>query len=57
MTSMGAGFAILTGGGIKTLKIDRLCDGLGVTKDGSYWHLDRMSSYRTAPILTTGRFV
>jgi hypothetical protein len=53
----GAGFAILPGEGMNTLKIDRLYDGLGVTSDSFHCHLDRMSSYCTAPIQNAGRFV
>ena len=43
-----AGYAILAEDGIKTLKIDRLCARLKVTKGSFYWHFDGMPSYRTA---------
>ena len=41
-----AGFAIIAGEGMKALKIDRLCDRLGVTKGSFYWHFEDMASYR-----------
>lgn len=49
-----AGYAILAAEGIKALKIDRLCDRLGVTKGSFYWHFDGMASYRTALIEAWG---
>jgi AcrR family transcriptional regulator len=49
-----AGYAILAAEGIKALKIDRLCDRLGVTKGSFYWHFDGMASYREALIEAWG---
>src|SRR4051812_11898155 len=43
-----AGYSLLAEEGIKALKIDRLCDRLGVTKGSFYWHFDGMGNYRTA---------
>lgn len=43
-----AGYSILAEDGIKTLKIDRLCTRLKVTKGSFYWHFDGMPSYRAA---------
>lgn len=43
-----AGYAILAEDGLKSLKIDRLCQRLGVTKGSFYWHFDAMPSYRSA---------
>lgn len=43
-----AGYAILAEEGLKTLKIDRLCARLNVTKGSFYWHFDGMPSYRAA---------
>ncbi|ANE81631.1 TetR family transcriptional regulator [Mycobacterium adipatum] len=43
-----AGYAILAEDGIKTLKIERLCARLKVTKGSFYWHFDGMPSYRAA---------
>lgn len=45
-----AGYAILAEEGIKVLKIDRLCERLGVTKGSFYWHFDGMPTYRSALI-------
>jgi AcrR family transcriptional regulator len=49
-----AGYAILAAEGIKALKIDRLCQRLGVTKGSFYWHFDGMPSYRAALIQAWG---
>ena len=43
-----AGYAIMADGGIETLKIDRLCARLGVTKGSFYWHFKDMAGYRAA---------
>ena len=43
-----AGYALLAEEGIKALKVDRLCERLGVTKGSFYWHFDGMPSFRTA---------
>jgi hypothetical protein len=43
-----AGFAVLAEEGIKSLKIDRLCSRLGVTKGSFYWHFTDIASYRIA---------
>jgi len=43
-----AGYAVLAEEGIKSLKVDRLCSRLGVTKGGSYWHFTDIASYRMA---------
>ena len=49
-----AGYELLAEEGIKALKIDRLCDRLGVTKGSFYWHFDGMPSYRTALVDSWG---
>jgi AcrR family transcriptional regulator len=49
-----AGYALLAEEGIKALKIDRLCERLGVTKGSFYWHFDGMPSYRGALIRSWG---
>ncbi len=49
-----AGYVLLAEEGIKALKIDRLCDRLGVTKGSFYWHFDGMPSYRTALVESWG---
>lgn len=45
-----AGFEVLDAGGRDALKIDRLCEHLGVTKGSFYWHFASMSAYRDALI-------
>jgi len=49
-----AGYTILAEEGIKALKIDRLCDHLGVTKGSFYWHFTDMASYRAALVQAWG---
>ena len=49
-----AGYAILAEEGIKALKLDRLCERLGVTKGSFYWHFDGMPRYRAALIAAWG---
>jgi AcrR family transcriptional regulator len=43
-----AGFALLTDGGPNALRVDRLCERLGVTKGSFYWHFSDLHAYRTA---------
>ena len=43
-----AGFALLTEGGPNALRVDRLCEHLGVTKGSFYWHFTDLHAYRTA---------
>ena len=43
-----AGYAILAEEGIKSLKVDRLCSRLGVTKGSFYWHFTDIAGYRIA---------
>ncbi|RDH74359.1 TetR/AcrR family transcriptional regulator [Mycolicibacterium moriokaense] len=43
-----AGFALLADGGPNALRIDRLCERLGVTKGSFYWHFSDLHAYRTA---------
>jgi AcrR family transcriptional regulator len=45
-----AGYTILADEGIQALKIDRLCEHLGVTKGSFYWHFTDMAAYRAALI-------
>ena len=47
-----AGFAIIAADGMAALKIDRLCDRLGVTKGSFYWHFTDMAAYRAALVAT-----
>ena len=43
-----AGFAILADGGPNALRVDRLCERLGVTKGSFYWHFVDLAAYRDA---------
>jgi AcrR family transcriptional regulator len=43
-----AGFELIAGEGIRAVKIDRLCEQLGVTKGSFYWHFDDIAAYFTA---------
>ena len=49
-----AGYALLAEEGIKALKVDRLCERLGVTKGSFYWHFDGMPSFRAALVGSWG---
>jgi AcrR family transcriptional regulator len=49
-----AGFAILADGGPNALRVDRLCERLGVTKGSFYWHFADLHAYRTALIEAWG---
>jgi AcrR family transcriptional regulator len=42
------GYVIVAEEGLAALKVDRLCDRLGVTKGSFYWHFDDMPAYRAA---------
>ena len=43
-----AGFAILAEGDPNALRVDRLCERLGVTKGSFYWHFADLAAYRDA---------
>jgi AcrR family transcriptional regulator len=43
-----AGFALIADGGPNALRVDRLCDRLGVTKGSFYWHFTDLHAYRTS---------
>lgn len=49
-----AGYGILAEGGLQALKVDRLCDRLGVTKGSFYWHFVDFATYRAALIESWG---
>lgn len=49
-----AGYQILAREGIKSLKIDRLCEHLDVTKGSFYWHFSDMAAYRAALVQAWG---
>jgi AcrR family transcriptional regulator len=45
-----AGFATLAEEGLTAIKVDRLCQRLGVTKGSFYWHFDDIGTYLDALI-------
>jgi AcrR family transcriptional regulator len=49
-----AGFAILADAGPHALRVDRLCERLGVTKGSFYWHFADLATYRTTLITAWG---
>jgi AcrR family transcriptional regulator len=49
-----AGFALLADTGPNTLRIDRLCARLSVTKGSFYWHFTDMHAYRAALVEAWG---
>lgn len=49
-----AGYSLLADEGLQALKIDRLCDRLGVTKGSFYWHFADMAGYRSALVDSWG---
>src|SRR5215207_11672603 len=49
-----AGFAVLAEGGPNALRLDRVCERLGVTKGSFYWHFADLPAYRNALISAWG---
>ncbi|MBI3213696.1 MAG: TetR/AcrR family transcriptional regulator [Mycobacterium sp.] len=49
-----AGYSILAEDGLGSLKIDSLCERLGVTKGSFYWHFADMAAYKAALIESWG---
>lgn len=49
-----AGFALLADGGPNALRVDRLCEQLGVTKGSFYWHFADIAAYRTVLVEAWG---
>ena len=45
-----AGYSILAEDGLSAVKVDRLCERLGVTKGSFYWHFSDIAGYRAALI-------
>lgn len=50
-----AGYALLADEGLRALKIDRLCNRMGVTKGSFYWHFTDMAGYRGALVEAWGQ--
>jgi AcrR family transcriptional regulator len=49
------GFALIAEEGLRAVKIDRLCERLGVTKGSFYWHFDDVDAYFRALAEAWGR--
>jgi AcrR family transcriptional regulator len=49
-----AGFAVLAEGGPNALRLDRICESLGVTKGSFYWHFADLPTYRAALVEAWG---
>ncbi|HKV20235.1 MAG TPA: TetR/AcrR family transcriptional regulator [Mycobacterium sp.] len=49
-----AGFAVLAEDGPNALRLDAICERLGVTKGSFYWHFADIATYRTALIEAWG---
>jgi len=49
-----AGFGILADGDPGALRVDRLCERLGVTKGSFYWHFADLAAYRVALVEAWG---
>jgi AcrR family transcriptional regulator len=43
-----AGFELIASDGIRAVKVDRLCERLGVTKGSFYWHFEDIAAYFAA---------
>jgi AcrR family transcriptional regulator len=43
-----AGYTVLAEQGVRALKVERLCQHLGVTRGSFYWHFENMDGYRAA---------
>ena len=50
-----AGFALIAEEGMRAVKIDRLCERLGVTKGSFYWHFSDVGAYFRALAEDWGR--
>lgn len=52
-----AGFDILADAGPTALRVDALCDRLGVTKGSFYWHFADLPAYRAALVQAWARLL
>jgi AcrR family transcriptional regulator len=43
--------------GVRALKVERLCQRVGVTRGSFYWHFDDMASYRSALVESWNAFL
>lgn len=52
-----AGYTLLAEQGVRALKVDRLCEQVGVTRGSFYWHFEDMGSFRTALVESWNTFL
>ncbi|OMC19061.1 MULTISPECIES: TetR/AcrR family transcriptional regulator [unclassified Mycobacterium] len=52
-----AGYAVLAEEGVRALKVERLCQQLGVTRGSFYWHFEDMDGYRAALVESWNTFL
>jgi AcrR family transcriptional regulator len=54
---LAAGYTLLAEQGVRALKVDSLCEQLGVTRGSFYWHFEDMGSYRAALVESWNTFL
>lgn len=54
---LAAGYTLLAEQGVRALKVDRLCEQLGVTRGSFYWHFEDMGSYRAVLVESWNTFL
>ncbi|MGZ4584105.1 MAG: TetR/AcrR family transcriptional regulator [Mycobacterium sp.] len=52
-----AGYALLAEQGVRALKVECLCEQVGVTRGSFYWHFADMDSYRAALVESWNTFL
>jgi AcrR family transcriptional regulator len=52
-----AGYALLAEQGVRALKVERLCQQVGVTRGSFYWHFTDMDGYRAALVESWNTFL
>jgi AcrR family transcriptional regulator len=52
-----AGYTVLAEQGVRALKVERLCQQLGVTRGSFYWHFEDMDGYRAALVESWNTFL
>lgn len=52
-----AGYTALAEQGVRALKVERLCQQLGVTRGSFYWHFEDMDGYRAALVESWNTFL
>jgi AcrR family transcriptional regulator len=52
-----AGYTALAEQGVRALKVERLCQQLGVTRGSFYWHFEDMYGYRAALVESWNTFL